>query len=185
MADNDAFAAVDAALQKKTGKSLAEWKAIAKGAGLDKHMALVGWLKAEHGLGHGHANTIAHAARESASVSISDDDLVTAMFAGPRAHHRETHDRILAAVRAFGSDVEAVPKKGYVSLRRSRQFALAQPSTKDRFDVGLNLKGMEVNGRLENSGSWNAMVTHRVRLASCDAVDDELISWLRAAYDRA
>jgi hypothetical protein len=31
-------------------------------------------------------------------------------------------------------------------------------------DVGLNLKGVRPKGRLEASGSFNAMVTHQVRL---------------------
>ena len=72
-----------------------------------------------------------------------------------------------------------------MSLRRKKQFAIAQPSTKDRFDLGLNLKGVAPAGRLEASGSFNAMVTHRVRLASPAEVDAEVLAWLRAAYDGA
>ncbi len=49
----------------------------------------------------------------------------------------------------------------------------------------LALKGEAPAGRLEASGSWNAMVSHRVRLGKVDEVDAELIGWLRAAYDRA
>ena len=39
--------------------------------------------------------------------------------------------------------------------------------------------------RLEKSGSFNAMVSHRVRLASPTEVDAELIAWLKQAYERA
>ena len=85
----------------------------------------------------------------------------------------------------FGNDIEIAPKKAYVSLRRNKQFALIQPSTKTRVDIGINLKGREPAGRLEASGSFNAMVSHRVRVAGVDEVDEELLGWLRAAYDAA
>jgi hypothetical protein len=70
-------------------------------------------------------------------------------------------------------------------VRRSKQFALIQPSTATRVDVGLILKNVPATGRLEVSGSFNAMFTHRVRLASSADVDAELIAWLRQAYDAA
>ena len=87
--------------------------------------------------------------------------------------------------RAFGGDVEVAPKKAYVSLRRNKQFAIVQPSTAARLDVGLNLKGTAPAGRLELSGSFNSMVSHRIRLDSSQGVDKELIGWLKAAYDQA
>ena len=49
-------------------------------------------------------------------------------------------------------------------LRRGKQFGLVQPSTRTRVDVGINLKDVPPAGRLEASGSFNAMVSHRVRL---------------------
>lgn len=185
MADAQALAAASSGLLAKTGKDLDAWVALARGSGVTGHMALVNHLKAEHGLGHGHANTVAHATNATAAVSIADDDLMTAMFAGPKSAIRPIYDAIIAAARGFGDDVELAPKKGYVSLRRSKQFAIAQPSTKDRFDLGINLKGDPPTGRLEASGSWNAMVSHRVRIASLAEVDSEVLGWLRAAYDRA
>ncbi len=72
-----------------------------------------------------------------------------------------------------------------VSLRREKQFALLQPSTKDRFDIGLALKGEEPAGKLEAAGIWNAMVSHRVRIADDAEAGGDVAGWLRAAYDRA
>ena len=83
----------------------------------------------------------------------------------------------------LGDDVELAPKKAYVSLRRSKQFAIVQPSTKTRLDLGLNLGAMPPAGRLEAAGSFNAMVTHRVRLQGADEIDEAVIGWLRAAYE--
>jgi len=181
----DEFEKMGESLRAKTGKGLGEWVAAARATGISGHMALVNHLKSEHGLGHGYANMIVHAANASPSCDNDDDALVEAAFDGARAHWRPLYDRLIALVQGFGDDVELAPKKGYVSLRRKKQFALLQPSTKDRFDIGLALKGEEPTGKLELAGSWNAMVSHRVRIAADAEADDRVAAWLRAAYDRA
>ncbi len=89
------------------------------------------------------------------------------------------------AVTRFGEDVEISPKKAYVSLRRRKQFGLIQPSTRARVDVGLNLASAKATIRLEKSGSFNAMVSHRVRLSVAEDVDEQLIAWLQRAYQNA
>ncbi|MGW3208421.1 DUF4287 domain-containing protein [Streptomyces sp. NPDC001135] len=45
-------------IEKKYGRPVAEWQELIRSSPLTKHMALVGWLKSEHGLGHGHANAL-------------------------------------------------------------------------------------------------------------------------------
>lgn len=184
MAD-DPLAGYSSSLEAKTGKSLEAWAAIAKGFGLEKHGEIVARLKADHGLTHGYANTIALKARESDAASIGADALVEQMFAGPKAAIRPAYDAVMALVAQLGDDVERAPKKGYTSLRRKKQFAIVQPSTKDRLDLGLILKGDPPAGRLEAAGSWNAMVTHRVRIASPAEADGEVAAWLGEAYGRA
>ena len=44
--------------EKKYGRSIAEWQQIIAAYGREKHMAIVGYLKSEHGMGHGHANAL-------------------------------------------------------------------------------------------------------------------------------
>ncbi|MCX5254982.1 DUF4287 domain-containing protein [Streptomyces canus] len=52
-------------IEKKYGRPIAEWKDLIDSSPLTKHMELVNWLKAEHGLGHGHANAlVAHTLAE-------------------------------------------------------------------------------------------------------------------------
>lgn len=52
-------------IEKKYGRPIEEWKNIIRSSSLTKHMELVNWLKAEHGLGHGHANAlVAHTLAE-------------------------------------------------------------------------------------------------------------------------
>jgi predicted transport protein len=180
-------------LASKTGRTLDEWVEVALGSGLEKHGQIVGMLKAEHGVSHGYANLIAHAARGSSSVSVAagsdapptdQPDLIDAQYQG-KEDLRPLYEQITAAVEAFGGDVELAPKKSYVGLRRSTQFGLVQPSTKTRLDIGLKLRDAAASERLEASGSWNAMVTHRVRVTRPEEVDDELLGWLRRAYEEA
>jgi hypothetical protein len=178
-------ASMFANLPGATGKDLAEWIALVRASGLAKHGEIVKHLKAEHGVTHGYANLIAHQARAADTGGAPDDDPVAAQYDGAKAALRPIYDRVVAAVGEFGDDVELAPKKAYVSLRRSKQFALVQPSTKTRVDIGINLKGSPPSDRLEASGSFNAMVSHRVRVTSPDEIDEELLGWLRAAYDSA
>ncbi len=172
-------------MPEKTGKSLEQWLAVVAKSKLQKHGEIVGMLKGEHGMTHGFASLVAHKALSSDAGSSQGDDLIAAQYAGAKACLKPIHDKLSAMIAGFGKDVEFAPKKAYVSLRRSKQFGLIQPSTASRLDLGLNLKGVSPIGRLEASGSWNSMVTHRVKLASADEVDAEIKAWLKAAYDAA
>ena len=172
-------------IKPKTGKSLEEWKVIVKASGLEKHGQIIKHLKSEHGITHGFANLIAHESKQSSAYNAEDADLIQGQYSGLKAELKPIYDKILAAVEQFGSDVQLAPKKAYVSLRRNKQFALVQPSTKTRIDVGIKLKGVEAAGKLEESGKWNQMVTHRVRVSDISEVTDELIGWLKEAYENA
>jgi hypothetical protein len=46
------------AIEKKYGRPIAEWKELIRSRDPAKHMEIVNWLKAEHGMGHGHANAL-------------------------------------------------------------------------------------------------------------------------------
>jgi predicted transport protein len=177
-------AAMIAGLPEKTGKSLDEWLKIVRASKLSKHKEFMTLLKEKHGLTHGFANVIALQALQSDSHTAGDADaLVDAQYAGAKAGLRPLYDKLIAAIESFGKDVEVSPKKAYVSLRRNKQFAILQPSTATRLDVGINLKGTEPTDRLEASGSFNAMVSHRVRVANAAEIDKKLLSWLKQAYD--
>lgn len=175
-------------IEAQSGRAREKWIALAAAAGKPKHGDLVAWLKSQHGLGHGNANLIARSALDAASGAPppEGDALVDALFAGKKAALRPLFDALMADVHRLGTDVEVAPKKTYVSLRRSKQFALVQPSTADRLDLGLNLKGVAPTGRLELSGSFNAMCTHRIRLgAEHGAIDAAIKRWLKQAYEAA
>ena len=170
-------------IEQRYGKSMSEWFAVIAASGLAKHTEVVAMLKAEHGLAHGAAHRVSLLSRQAAAPTSADAP--TDLYTGKKAPLRPVHDRLMAVIDGFGSDVAAVPKKGYLSLRRRKQFAMIQPSAAGRLDVGLILPGVSPAGRLEPAGSFNALFTHRVRVTSADDIDQELTGWLRAAYTSA
>ena len=139
----DAVANMIANMKANTGKSLEEWLKITAQAKLTTHGEIVKMLKADHGLGHGFANLVANRTLSGGAAPIEGDDLLAAQYAGPKAELKLLYDKLAKLISAFGKDVEFSPKKTYVSLRRSKQFGLIQPSTATRLDLGLNLRGRD------------------------------------------
>lgn len=181
----EATATMIANMPEKTGKPLETWLKIVARSKLGKHGDIVKMLKADHGMGHGFANLVAHKALASDAGSADAGDLLAAQYAGPKAALKPIYDKLVGLIEGFGRDVEFSPKKAYVSVRRSKQFALIQPSTATRLDLGVNLRGVTPTQRLEASGSFNAMVSHRIRLSSAADVDAAVKAWLKQAYDMA
>lgn len=172
-------------IEKSTGKKLADWIAIVLQSGLNKHGELVSFLKTQHGFTHGNANVIVHFAKQShAGAESNETDWITEQYKG-KENLKSWYDKIIQSIQAFGTDIEISPKKAYVSIRRKKQFAILQPSTKDRLDIGLNIKGVPPSGWVIASGSWNAMCTHRIKLEDEQMINQELIQWVRQAYDQA
>lgn len=170
-------------MKEKTGKSLEEWLEVTLPLGLEKHRAILNHLKTNFGVTHGFASLIAHKTLEAGKSDEGPVDLVAMQYSGAKTGLRPIYDALTALVNNFGDDVEVSPKKAYVSLRRNKQFAIIQPSTKTRVDVGINLKDVPAGDRLEASGSFNAMVSHRVRISDLSEVDAELAEWLKKAYE--
>lgn len=54
-------------IEKAYGRPIAEWLDLVRARPADRHMETVAWLKAEHGLGHGHANAIVAYVRAESS----------------------------------------------------------------------------------------------------------------------
>jgi len=169
-------------IERTTGRSFADWIKIVRASGLEKHAQAVAMLKADHGVGHGNANLIVLRSREAdAGGAPSGEDLVATHYAGKNAPLRAAYDAVVARIQEFGDDVELAPKKTYVSLRRRKQFGQVGPVA-GQLEVCLNLPGAEPTERLR---AISGMATHRVRIDDAFGLDDELIGWLREAYERA
>jgi hypothetical protein len=174
-------------IQNKTGKSLDELTALVKNSGLTKHGEIREMLKRDLGLGHGDANTLTHYVLQSDGERLAKasgattTDVLDEIYSGPKAELRPIHDRLMDAIVQFG-EFEIAPKKGYVSLRRKRQFAMIGPATKSRLEVGLNMKGVEGGERLIVQPP-GGMCQYKVNVTDPSQVDGELIGWIKQAYD--
>ena len=167
-------------MPEKTGKSLTEWKSVLQSMTFNKHSEAVNYLKQEHSVTHGFANTIVTLSKEE---NQEPNDLVKSQYAGKEVLI-PMYERLIEVVKAFGADVIVTPKKTSVSIIRKRQFALIKPATKTRIDLGLKLKDKPITDRLENSGPFGTMCTHRVKLSEVAQIDNELIGWLEEAYKK-
>jgi uncharacterized protein DUF5655/uncharacterized protein DUF4287 len=171
------------------GRPMSAWIDLIRESGKSKHAEIMAMLKVDHGLTHGSANRVALIARDALAASAgpadaASTDPVDQLYSGKKATSRPIHDELMGIVSAFGSDIEVAPKKGYLSLRRKKQFAMLQPAA-DHVDVGLILTGVPVTDRLKSAATFNAMFTHRVRVDGVTEVNAELAGWLRQAYDQA
>ena len=161
------------------GRSIDDWIELIRVSGRTRHGDIVAMLKTDYGLSHGAANRVALVALDALQPRV-DGQPAGSMDAG-NASLMPIHARLMEAVHRLGSDVEIAPKKGYLSLRRRKQFAMLRPAAK-HIDVGLILPGRPVTDRLESAATFNALFTHRVRVRSTADVDDELVGWLTDAY---
>lgn len=172
-------------LHKNTGKSLEQWIEIVNQKKFAKHGEIIKYLKEEHAFSHGFANLVAHRSKGSDAQSAEDsNDLIEKQYKG-KEQFRPVYEKLMAEILKFGNDIEVAPKIAYVSLRRKKQFALLQPATKTRFEIGIILKGQESKGVLEVIPTANAMCSHKINIANEADITREVLDWLYAAYEKA
>lgn len=175
-------------VEAKTGKTLADFARVIEKSGLTKHGELRALLMEKFGLGHGQANMVVHMALASdgqsaaASKGLSSTAVLDEIYAG-KADLRPIHDRILAVLAELGP-FEAAPKKGYLSYRRKKQFAMVGPKTKTALEVGLSAKHLAADPRLKEMPP-NSMCRYTTRLSALSEVDAKVRRWLAISYDEA
>ncbi|WP_299526537.1 DUF4287 domain-containing protein [Winogradskyella sp.] len=146
-----------------------------KSQNLEKHNQKIAFVKEKYGLSHGFANLLVLKSKENIPV-----DLVANQY-----RDKEYLFLIYEYIAAFLNTlegVELVPKKVYVSVRAKKQFAIIQPSTKSRIDIGLNFP-KDIIIPIEPAGSFNSMVSHRIRIESKDDFSDLAKQYLVKAYE--
>jgi hypothetical protein len=173
-------------IERQYGRSMGHWSRIIERSGLTKHNDVVAMLKVDHGMTHGAAHRVSLVSRGAGRRDEgAEADRIEALFQGRRAQLRPLYDKLILAILRFGDDIQMVPKKRYVSIRRGAQFAMIQPATATRIDLGLILKGTPTTSRFESSQGWNSLFTHRVRITEARQIDAALRARLRDAYDNA
>lgn len=174
-------------IEKKSGKTLDDLRKSIQESGLTKHGEQRSFLMERFGLGHGDANTVVHLVNRSDAASQaagkSDGEVLDEIYSGGKSGLRSIHEALMEKIHGLG-DFEIAPKKGYLSLRRSKQFAMVGPGSNTRVDVGLNMRGVEGTPRLQPEKP-GGMCQYKVRIESVEQVDSELLGWIKTAYDSA
>ena len=171
-------------LKEKTGHSLEEWKEVISAQKLVKHGEIVKFLKESHNVTHGYASEIALKVLGSdADSSNNTDEFLESQYKG-KENLKPFYDKLIAEIQGFNGDFEIAPKKTYVSLKRKKQFVILNPASKTRFEIGFNLKGIEPKGKLE-AEKPNGICSHKINLSELNEIDEEVISWIKMAFEKA
>jgi hypothetical protein len=172
-------------IEKKTGHDRQVLFAAILGQNMTKHNDMVAFAKQQYGLGYGDANTLVHMARRSVAPLAEQvaENPLDALYVGAKAHLRTVHEALQSKIDSFGPH-EISPKKGYVSLRRKKQFAMLGPKTNTSVELGLNLKE-DAAHPLVKAVPPGGMCQYAARLGGVDEIDDALIALVRRAYDLA
>jgi hypothetical protein len=114
-------------------------------------------------------------------LTAEADDLIAGQYRD-RPRLRPILDAVLAALPALGP-VTVQARGTIVSLVTPRRtFAVVKATAKSRVDLGLRLDHTQPGGRLLPARDIGA-ATVRIPLTAPDEIDDEVLGWLRRAYD--
>ncbi len=176
-------------IEAKTGKTPADFRALAAKRGLlepgTKAGEVVAWLKEDFGLGHGHAMAIVQMLKAETQPRPTADERIERHFAGGKGKWRKPYDALLGKVRRFGADTSVSATDSYISLLKGgKKFAVVATGA-EHLDIGIKLRDAKPTGRFAAAGSWNGMVTHRVRVTEAEQIDGEVLRWLKRAHETA
>jgi hypothetical protein len=177
------FAAMQASLERDTGKSLAEWVAIAKTCPEEKPRARLKWLKDNYGLLQNHGS---HVLSEAFPPEVSWRDaekLIALLWTDPAA---AAIFRVVDVAARKPNDVVQTARKGYTAWSRQFQFAAARPIKGGKVMLGLAL-APDASPRLEpprNEG-WSERLKARTLITAPAEVEAEMRALLHAAWERS
>ena len=178
------FASVQASLERDTGKTIAEWVAIARTCPETKPQARVEWLREHYGLG---VNRIAHILSEAFPPEIGWDDgpaLRAALWKDPAS------EAILSALEAAVARIpETVvgQRKSFTAFSRKVQMAAARPVKGGHAMVGFAVTP-DADPRLSPRGkseSWGDRLKGQMLLTSPADVDATVEALLKQAWERS
>lgn len=177
-------------IQARTGLSLAQMHEQLAASGALKHGEKRSWLMERFGLGYGDANTVVHCQGQvlpelgaAPPAEVPGGDALDAIYAGKKAGLRALHEVLMGRIAELG-EFEIAPKKSYLSLRRSKQFAMVGPATVGEIEIGLNCKTLAAHARLKQLAP-GGMCQATTRISSAAEIDAALMGWLGQAYQAA
>jgi hypothetical protein len=169
-------------LSERTGQDVKAWNRRIAKQGFADETSLRSWLADQGVTGYAQSLLVMERFGYPDWYQASADELIVGQYAD-RPQLRPIFDALLAAAVELG-EVIIQARKTYVSLvTRRRTFARVQPTTRTRVDLGLRLEGQKPGGRLQPSRIHETMQV-QIGLTSPEEVDDEVLAWLRKAYEQ-
>jgi uncharacterized protein DUF4287 len=128
------FAALQASLERDTGRSLAEWVAIARTCPETGPRARLKWLKDNYGLLQNHGSQVLSEAFPPAVSWREPEKLLAALWTDPGS--KAIFEAVDAAARQ-PNEVIQTARKGYTAWSRNFQFAALKPAKGGTAVLGL------------------------------------------------
>jgi hypothetical protein len=172
-------------LADRTGQDVAAWNRRVAETGIADEPSLRSWLAGQGVTGYAQALLVWERFGYPDFLTADADELIAGQYAD-RPGLRPVLDAVLAALPPLGP-VTVQARKTCVSLVSPRRtFAAVQATTKSRVDLGLRLDHTGPAGRLlvaKNIASGT--INLRIALGGPEEVDQEVLGWLRRAYDES
>jgi len=171
-------------LEKRTGKSLDQWKEIVKKKGPKNRKEQVQWLQIKHGLGHGQAGTIVKMLYEGLD-DYHEGELMKQHFNNGKDYLKPIYDKLIMNLKKIG-EVKVNVNKTYLSLSNNTQFALVK-TTKDGLVIGVPraaLKGTKNKEFKPAKNLGSEKITHKISLIEESDLNDGVMKVLRTAYKK-
>ena len=172
-------------LADRTGEDVGAWNRRVAETGIADEPSLRAWLASQGVTGYAQALLVWERFGYPDFLTADADELINGQYAD-RPQLRPVLDAVLAALPALGP-VTVQARKTIVSLVSPRRtFAAVQATTKSRVDLGLRLADVKPAGRLLEAKNINVgAVNLRVALTEPGEVDEDVLGWLRRAYDES
>jgi len=177
------FASVRQGLERDTGKSLAEWAALARTCPETSHRARLRWFKETHGLLQNRASLVLDEAFGATMRWSDPDDLIAALWKAPTS--RAILDRVAGLALHLPGTIQTA-RKGYTAWSRTVQYAALRPLKGGRAMLGLAIEP-DADPRLTARGSqsWSERLTATATLDGPGAVDETLAALIERAWARS
>jgi len=177
------FASVQGGLERETGRSLAEWVAVARTCPETAPRARLRWFKETHGLLQNRASYVLNEAFPP-EVGWSQPDLLReALWTDPASL------AILAAVEALLvklPEVVAGQRKGFPAWSRNYQFAALRPARSGGARLGLAVDpGADPLLEPAKKEGWSERLKAATTLPGPRAVDGRVEELLQAAWEKS
>jgi len=178
------FASVQGNLERETGRSVAEWVAIARTCPETTQRARVAWLKTHHGLLMNRALYVLGETFGGDTEWDNPEKLIDALWIDPTS--RAIFDAVRAAATAL-PDVIVGGRKGFTAFSRNYQFAAAKPVKGGTAVLGLAIAPGVDAGLIprRRSEALNERLLAIAPLGSVAEVDGRIAGLLRQAWERS